>query len=192
MERTLRMLRDASRLPRHLAMSRRGVLITLATATLLTGTTGFAQQNARPDSTACTYDACSLRVEGRQVLRGYAGDDVLTLGTWGAASLAPFVTAPDSAVHYAAEFDRHYTPGTRSATIGALGILIGSLLVQARAPSSSPFDRENLPVVGSIVVSVAVFTYGMRRLDRATRALSRAIWWHNRNLRIGEVMAPID
>jgi hypothetical protein len=36
--------------------------------------------------------------------------------------------------------------------------------------------------LGGFALSLGLFTYGQRRVDRAIHALSRAIWWTNRDL----------
>jgi hypothetical protein len=159
-------------------------LLPLVVAPLLLGGSSALGQDPRivPDSVACTYDTCALRLEGRRVLRGHAGHRVLSLGMWGASPLTPFASLSDSGATYAAEFDRHYTPGARWSTLGALGIAVLGTLLGLRGDLPEISDREGMMYLGGIALSLGLFTHGERRVDRAIRALSRAIWWANRDL----------
>jgi hypothetical protein len=158
-------------------------ILTRVTALLLLAWSELSAQHPTPvrDSVACTYDACALRVEGRRVLRGASGQPVLSLGMWGASPLAPYAATSDSAASYAAEFDHHYTPGTRWMTIGLLSSAVMGAVVGATR-TGDVADRELAATLGGIALSFGIFTYGNRRVDRAFRALSRAIWWTNRDL----------
>jgi hypothetical protein len=101
---------------------------------------------------------------------------------WGASPLAPFASLSDSGATYASEFDRHYTPGARWVTLGSLGIAVIGTILGLRDELPDLSDREGLAYLGGIAISLGLFTYGDRRVDRAIRALSRAIWWTNRDL----------
>jgi hypothetical protein len=159
-------------------------LLPLVVSALLLGGSSALGQDARlgRDSIACNYDACALRLEGRRVLRGLGGHRVLSLGMWGASPLTPFASLSDSGATYASEFDRHYTPGTRWVTLGSLGIAVTGTLLGLRGDLPDLSGREGLAYLGGVAISLGLFTYGDRRVERAIRALSVAIGWINRDL----------
>jgi hypothetical protein len=156
----------------------------LALAALLLGGTGALAQDVRAggDSISCTYDTCALRFDGRHVLRGVGGHRTLSLGWWGAAPLTPFASLSDSGATYAAAFDRLYAPGARWSTLGSLGLAITGTLLALQGDLPELSDNEGLMYLGGFALSFALFTSGERRVSRATHALSRAIWWINRDL----------
>lgn len=135
---------------------------------------------------ACSYDDCALRLEGARVLRGQVGTRVGQLRVFSATRLEPLVgSASDSARLYANEFDRNYGTGARWAAVGGLGLgVVTAFLIDRRASrgESNEWEGRHWAMAGGLVVSIAASEYGTRRLRRAHRALSRAIWWHNREL----------
>ena len=149
---------------------------------LLASAPAAGQEPSLPNAAStCTYDACALRLEQRRLLRGAEGQPILSLGTWGAPSLRPHVASSDSALAYAAEFDRHYTVGTRVGFLGLLGAAVAGALY-ASYDSALSSDRPVVVPLGVVAVSLGLTVYGGRRMDRAMRSLSRAIWWYNRDL----------
>ncbi|HJR66293.1 MAG TPA: hypothetical protein VJ802_07665 [Gemmatimonadaceae bacterium] len=152
-------------------------------ALLLGGTSALAQDpKGIADSITCTYDTCALRFEGRHVLRGLAGHRVLSLGMWGATPLVPFASRSDSGVTHAAEFDRLYTPGARWSTLGSLGLAVTGTLLALHGELPELSENEGRIYFGGFALSLVLFTHGERRVNRAIHALSRAIWWTNRDL----------
>ena len=159
-------------------------LSVVTAVSLLSNAPMAAQEPSLPNAAStCTYDTCALRLEQRRLLRGGEGQPVLSLGSWGAPSLRPHVMQSDSALAYAAEFDRHYTVGTRIGTLGLLGAAVmGALYAHYARGGDDLSDREVIAQLGGIALSFGLTLYGGRRVDRAMRGLSRAIWWSNREL----------
>lgn len=140
------------------------ILAPVMAAILLAPNTLRAQTSTPArDAAACTYDACALRLEGRRVLRGVSGQPVLSLGMWSAARLAPYAGPSDSAVAYAAEFDHHYTPGTRWRTVGLFSSAIMGAVVAAMRNGETT-DGESAATLGGIA-----FSFGILHLWQPTR-----------------------
>ena len=132
----------------------------------------------------CTYDRCAIRVEQQRVVRGVPGaeTDIGRLGVWGAPRLTALVEQSDSARHYAALFERQYRTGVRMSLLGAAA---GGTLLALGWQASTERDRQRLTVAA--IPFLALGVYGDFRRSAGQRALSRAIWWYNRDLpRAGE------
>jgi hypothetical protein len=137
--------------------------------------TASAQGPARAPS-GCTYETCALRIEqsyfsAPKLLRGRAGEQVGSLGMFG-GDVDTLLAGPDSAAAYA----RRYVTNTRRAS--TLGLIGTAAAIAALVSSDGYRDHDNTTVVlaltgaGFAIASVP-FTV------RATRSLSRAIWYYN-------------
>lgn len=149
--------------------------IAVLTATLaLCSSSAFGQAG-------CTYDECALRLEpawfGQALVRGQAGTRVGLVGGFGGPRLGHIVQARDSARLYIRAYDRDYTPGALTATIGAAA---GTVAWLVAAANDGTHERRNWTIIA--LVATGVTWHGARRVERAHRALSRGIWWYNRDL----------
>ena len=130
---------------------------------------------------ACNYDECALRLEpawfGEKLVRGQAGTKVGLVGGFGGPRLGHIVQQPDSARLYIQTYDRDYTPGALTATLGAAAATVAWLVAGANEGTD---ERRNWTIVA--LVATGVTWHGARRVERARRALSRGIWWYNRDL----------
>lgn len=128
---------------------------------------------AQKAASVCSYAECSLRLEGTRLIRGadlVIGRTTLT----GMPRLASLVASTDSAQRYAQTFDRLY-PRSRWVllTSGALaGLALGIALDRVDAP-----ERDFVLALGSSSAILGGVGWYLDR--RATRALGRALWWHN-------------
>ena len=126
------------------------------------------------------YDENALRVESRQgnlqILRGINGTVVARAGIFHPPRLANLVTQSDSALAEAKIFERYYQPGQWMAALGiaTLGATIGA----SRITDINPVIQVTLYATG-----FAALGYGGSRLHSAYGALSKAIWWYNRDLK---------
>jgi hypothetical protein len=86
------------------------------------------------------------------------------------------VVQSDSALAEAKVFERDYQPGEIAAALGIamLGAGIGA--------SHIPHINTVIPSALT-TVSVMLIVYGGTKLESAYRALSKAIWWYNRDLK---------
>lgn len=156
-------------------MHRSAGLLLLATATL--ARIAPAQGLASPRvGAACTYETCALRVEPSffsppKLLRGRAGEEIGRLGAFG-GGVDTLLAGPDSAAAYG----RRYVTAARRASV--LGLIGGAAYVAAVAHSSNFRDTDGTTTVlaltgaGFAIASIP-FTF------RATRSLSRAVWFYN-------------
>jgi hypothetical protein len=127
-----------------------------------------------------TYDQNALRVESirgeMRILRGAQGAVVARSGIFHAPQLASLVTQSHSATAEARVFERDYQPGQYIAGFGLamMGAAIGVSRIH---------DINTLIPSGLTIGSVALTVYGAGRLESAYRALSKAIWLYNRDLK---------
>lgn len=140
---------------------------------LLLGVTTMSAQDS-------SYDENALRVESRrgdlQIVRGIQGTVVARAGLFRGPKMASLVSQSDSALAEARVFERDYQPGQYVAALGiaTLGAAIGA--------SRIPNINQVIPTALTIT-SVVLITYGGAKLESAYRALSKAIWWYNRDLK---------
>jgi hypothetical protein len=140
---------------------------------LITGVSAMAAQES-------VYDENALRVESRQgnlrIVRGIEGIVVARAGILHGPKVADLVMRSDSALAEAKVFERDYDPGQ-----WVLGLGISTL---GAAIGASRIHDINPAIQGSLTAaSVILLAYGASKLDSAYRALSKAIWWYNRDLK---------
>jgi hypothetical protein len=132
---------------------------------------------AQSDTTR-SYDLRSLRVESHfgdfRIVRGLNGPVVGNLGTFSRVDLTKLVAPSENAVKEAREFNRNYGSGMLASAIG--GVALGvSLAIAAN-------NKPSWGLISSEVAAGALVLYGGIRLNRAYNALSKSIWWYNRDL----------
>ena len=126
-----------------------------------------------------TYDESALRVDQNRgsirIVRGASETVVLAVGVFRAADVAGIVRASAHAVAQAKIFERDYRAGTWILSLGiaTLGAAIGSHRLA---------HLNQLIPTGFTIAGVSLITYGGWRLGNAYRALSRSVWWYNRDL----------
>jgi hypothetical protein len=153
-------------------MSRLAVAV-CAAQLLFLGATAMSAQDS-------TYDENALRVETHygdlQIVRGVQGTVVASAGVFSGPKVANIVSRSERALAEAKAFERDYQPAQSVVAIGiaTLGAAIGAW----RVPEINP----GIPT-GLTIVSVSLITYGAMKLERAYQALSKAIWWYNRDLK---------
>jgi hypothetical protein len=155
--------------------------VCLVTGWLLMPSKAMAQ--ARTDSTAaCSYDTCALRQEGSNIIRGRAGERVGGFGIFGALRLESLVSTSDSARTNARIFDREYGQGNALMWTGVAIASIPLVVFSQRSSFSDQGSGRNAALIAAAASGLAVELWGTRKLERAHRALGRALWWHNREL----------
>jgi hypothetical protein len=75
----------------------------------------------------------------------------------------------------AREFNRHYRPGMTSASIGGVVLLTALLFDLNSDPSAA--------IAAGEIAGAGLALYGARRLNLSYNALSKSIWWYNRDLK---------
>ena len=127
-----------------------------------------------------TYDENALRVDQRRgtisIVRGVSETTVLKVGAFRTAQVAGIVSPSPNAVMEARIFERDYLPG---AWITSLGIAtLGAAIGSSKIP-----DLNRAVPVGLTIAGMSLIIYGGKRLESAYRALSKSIWWYNRDLK---------
>jgi hypothetical protein len=126
------------------------------------------------------YDENALRVVSRQgnmrILRGVDGTVVASGGVLHGPRLAHLVSQSENAVAEAKIFERDYDPGQSLLGVGIA--LLGAAIGASRITDVNPVIQ-----VGLYATAFASLGYGGRKLHNAYEALSRAIWWYNRDLK---------
>ena len=126
------------------------------------------------------YDENALRVESRQgnlqILRGVDGTIVARSGIFHGPKVTDLVARSDRALAEAKVFERDYGPGQWGAALGLA--TLGAAIGVSRVPDLNPAIQ-----VGLYTVSFAALAYGGNKLHSAYGALSKAIWWYNRDLK---------
>jgi len=127
-----------------------------------------------------SYDENALRVESHlgdlQIVRGIHGTVVARAGVFHGPKVASLVSQSDSALAEAKVFEREYEPGQYIAALGiaTLGAAIGASRIH---------DINSGIPSGLTAASFLLIAYGGSKLENAYRALSKAIWWYNRDLK---------
>jgi hypothetical protein len=126
------------------------------------------------------YDENALRIEGHRgdmrIVRGAQGTVLAHINGFRTADVAKVVSASEQAMAEARIFSRDYGPGSWITGLGivAMGAAIGT---------SQIHDINRAIPTGLTIGATALLVYGGGRLQNAYNALSRSIWWYNRDLK---------
>ena len=126
-----------------------------------------------------SYDENALRLEdhfGVQIVRGASDVVVGKIGMFRGIDVSAVVKSSPNAVAEAKIFQHDYTPGMLMASLGivTLGAAIGASRIAG--------INQMIPT-GITIVSVGLLSYGGSKLQNAYKALSKSIWWYNRDLK---------
>jgi len=142
---------------------------------------GFAlmTSTAEIEAQERTYDEDALRLDsgfsGLRILRGVSDSIVLKVGIVKAVDVARLVAPSPNAVAQARIFEANYRQGVWTAAVGVAVWAAGYAISRIGANQPVP--------LGLTFTTVALVTYGAMRIDTAKRALSKAVWWYNRDLK---------
>ena len=127
-----------------------------------------------------SYDERALRIDEHmgtlRLVRGTSETVVAKIGTFRGGNVAEVVSPSAKAVAEAKVFQNNYRPGAWMAAIGiaTLGAAVGAARIS---------DLNQAVPTSLTVVSVSLIAVGGSKLDTAYRALARAVWWYNRDLK---------
>jgi hypothetical protein len=127
-----------------------------------------------------SYDENALRLEGHRgdvrIVRGVHGTVLGKIGTFHSIDVAKLVSPSEKATAEARIFASDYGPGTWLAALGiaTLGVAIGV---------SQIHDVNRGITTGLTLAGTGLIVYGGGRMENAYNALSRSIWWYNRDLK---------
>lgn len=135
-------------------------------------------QPASRDSVG-SYDSSALRLEGyggrARILKGANGTVVRTVGFFRTVKVADLVAPSERALREAHEFDSNFGNANVVASVG-LVVFAASLIAQ------STTDINPWITLSTSAGSAALILYASHRMNRAYNALSKSLWWYNRDL----------
>jgi hypothetical protein len=148
-----------------------------ATSRNQNGSPALATQAQRPDS-ATVYDSQALRFESRwgsaDIIRGAKGEVVGTVGWFRDFDLEKLVQSSPQASAAAHDFRVSNFRGSLVTSIGASLVAIGLVV------AGNNSNNASTPVL--IIAGVGGIGWGLSHINSSYGALSRALWWYNRDL----------
>lgn len=126
-----------------------------------------------------SYEQNALRYYDSQgnikIVRGISDSVVGSIGTFRRGNLSELVSSSANALKEAKVFESNYRKG---AWVAAAGVLVlGAWIGTTQVDQMNPGVRTTLLLGGFVALAV-----GATRLEAAYQALSKAIWWYNRDL----------
>jgi hypothetical protein len=124
----------------------------------------------------CTWDTCALRIQApslttpMRLVRGSDNEEVVRLGLMQPA-VAPWVSLSDSAVAYARIYDVQFDRGSIISLTGTVIAIAAPILMEG--------TMQKIAFTG---VGIGFSVVGGMVTNRANEALSRSVWWYNREL----------
>jgi hypothetical protein len=126
------------------------------------------------------YDDSALRLEGHggdlRIVRGVQGTVVAHIGGFRTPDVSAIVSPSEKAMIEAKSFAHDYGPGNWIAAVGI--VAVGAGIGVARVHDANRSIPTGLAVSGA-----ALILYGGTRIQSAYNALTRSIWWYNRDLK---------
>lgn len=126
-----------------------------------------------------TYDAQALRYESRwgtaDIIRGANGPVLGTAGLFRDFDVEKLVASSPQAAIEARAFKKNNFYGSLAGGLGATTVMVGAILT---ANTSNNAASPVLMVAGAIATA-----WGVQHLNIGYAALSRAMWWYNRDLK---------
>ena len=126
-----------------------------------------------------TYDAQALRFESRwgsvNIIRGSGSRVVGTVGWFRRFDVEKLVESSPRAVTEAHVFQQNSFRGSLVGGLGAATIGVGIIV------ASNSSNNAASPIL--IIAGAGAIGWGAQHMNRAYSALSRSLWWYNRDLR---------
>jgi hypothetical protein len=142
---------------------------------------GTAVGSARTSTTSDSsrgYDGQALRVESRwgsiNIVRGVNGPVVGTVGWFRRFEVEKLVESSPQAAMEARKFKSNNFRGSLIGGLGATTLVVGAIVT---SNSSSNAASPMLLVAGA-----GAMVWGIQYLNKGYSALSRSMWWYNRDL----------
>ena len=127
---------------------------------------------------ARSYDARALRYESTwgnvKIIRGADGQLVATSGWFRDIELEKLVASSPTAVAQARQYEKNNFRGSLVGTLGALSAAVGLVL------TTNGSNNASSPAL--VIGGVGAMLWGAQHLAMSYSALSRALWWYNRDL----------
>ena len=140
--------------------------------TIVSGRTSTSSDSSR------SYDAQALRFEthwgSADIIRGVNGPVIGTVGWFRDFDVEKLVASSPQAVTEARVFKSNNFRGSLVGGLGALTLGIGALV------TANSSNNAASPIL--IIAGAGVMVWGAQQLNAGYSALSRALWWYNRDL----------
>jgi hypothetical protein len=108
-----------------------------------------------------------------KIIRGADGPVVGTAGWFRSFDVEQVVAASSAARAEARVFKSNNFRGSLVGTIGAVATVVGVVVASQGSNAASPI---------LIIGGIGAMGWGVHHLNKATAALSRSLWWYNRDL----------
>jgi hypothetical protein len=142
------------------------------------GTAASAARTAARSDSSHSYDAQALRFESRwgsaDIIRGADGTVIGTVGWFRGFDVEKLVESSPHAVSEARAFKTNDFRGSLVGGLGALTLGVGVIL------TSNSSNNAASPIL--IIAGAGAVAWGAQHLNTAYSALSRSVWWYNRDL----------
>jgi hypothetical protein len=129
--------------------------------------------------TASSYDTQALRLESHwgeyRVVRGAKGSVVGTVGPVRSFDVEDLVKRSPVAAAEARVYKANHLPASIVGVAGALSFVTGVIV------ASNSSNNASTPVM--IIAGAGAMFWSAQHMNRAYAALSRSIWWYNRDLK---------
>lgn len=137
-----------------------------------------ARSGAVQSDTLGNYDSQALRLESHwgdyRVVKGREGQVVGTVGLLRSFDVEKLVSKSPVAAAEARVYQSNHLPGSIVGTAGGIAFVTGLIM------SSNSSNNASSPVL--VIFGAGAMAWGASHLNTAYSALSRAIWWYNRDL----------
>ncbi len=148
-----------------------------ATSRNQAGASAVSAPPAHADS-ATVYDSQALRFEttwgSANIMRGAKGEVVGTVGWFRDFDVEKLVGSSPEALAEAKEFRSNNYRGSLVSTIGASLVAIGLVV------ATNNSNNASTPVL--IIAGAGGIGWGLTHINASYAALSRALWWYNRDV----------
>lgn len=128
------------------------------------------------------YDARALRLWDGDLLEGQKGESVARFGFFRPPAARKLFESSDSATRYLDVVEDTYTSGRVLWFAGQIASAAGLVM----SFSSDPGVQRG--GFGAQAAGFVVVWLGQRRVTRAREAMSRAVWWYNRDVAAGRAL----
>ncbi len=142
------------------------------------GTAAGSARTVSSSDSSRSYDTQALRFETRwgsaDIIRGANGPVVGTAGWFRSFDVEKLVESSPQAATDARDFKTANFRGSLVGALGATTLLVGAIM------TSNTSNNAASPIL--IVVGAGAVAWGVQHLNRGYAALSRSMWWYNRDL----------
>jgi hypothetical protein len=142
-------------------------------ATIISGRTVAASDSSH------SYDAQALRYEthwgSADIIRGANGPVIGTVGWFRDFDVEKLVASSPQAVIEARAFKTNNFRGSLVGGLGALTLVVGAVI------TANSSNNAASPIL--IIAGAGTMAWGAQHLNKGYSALSRALWWYNRDIR---------